>query len=556
LAPRKEEAGADLFGAPRSFTREAALKTNLPAASPPLPAPTVPATRASSRGGARRSLDLCWLTAALVVAALVHAPSLRLGFVSDDFEWLRHARTVLNDPGRLLVPFGGVRPALAVSLAVNMLACGVEPFGYHLANLVLHLGCGALLFLLLGRLSLPAPICAAITALWLCSPYSLEPAQAVQSRQETSLLACWLGLGLVWPGPDLPWTRGRAAGAGALALLSALTKESWVVLPGFCLAFDLWLRDVPLRRAVRNAAVVALAPFAFTIIYFINPAIAPGSYLTGGFAALGRVPHALAVFLNLRALVPALPTVGPAEVGATVVLAALLVFGWLKRNWCVGVGLAFFVLPFLPILTVPFLTSRYTTIPLLGLLMVLGGTATELIRLVRPPVRLALVAALGVLFATQLTLDLLTLRGDMADASRLDAAHRRLLAETRAFLTELPKDRVLVVVRLDRADPLRDLVESVAGIPKAYFDRVRDPYGLIDWPSLLTFALDPNGGPVFEAVEPEAAGTASFSVLAHLDGGFRLITPLATSVPGEVRAWEARGFHPRVVRPMRQNPGR
>jgi hypothetical protein len=188
--------------------------------------------------------------------------------------------------------------------------------------------------------------------------------------------------------------------------------------------------------------------------------------------------------------------------------------------------------------------------------MVLGGTATELIRLVRPPVRLALVAALGVLFATQLTLDLLTLRGDMADASRLDAAHRRLLAETRAFLTELPKDRVLVVVRLDRADPLRDLVESVAGIPKAYFDRVRDPYGLIDWPSLLTFALDPNGGPVFEAVEPEAAGTASFSVLAHLDGGFRLITPLATSVPGEVRAWEARGFHPRVVRPMRQNPGR
>ena len=403
------------------------------------------------------------MLAVLVTGAWVHLPVLRLGFGGDDFECLKHARVVIRDPSQLLAPFGGFRLVNSWLMAANMLVGGVRPFGYHLANIVLYLGCGALLYLVVARLDLPRALCAAVTVLWLCSPYSLDNAQAVSSRHQVCLLACWLGLALVWPGPEQRWRARRLIGAATLALLSLLTKESWVVLPGFALAFDLCLSRLSFWRALRRAAVVSLAPLAYIAVYFAHPAIVPGTYLTGGLAAAARVPHALAVFLDLRELVPAMPALGPAEIVASLAFVGLAGCGWRMGARSIGVGVAFFALPFLPILTVPFLTSRYTTIPLVGFLVVLGGMADALLLRARESYRLALAVTVGALFAAQMALNLVTLQGDLEDAGRLDAVYRRLLAETEAFLPELPRDRALVAVRLDRADPLRELVGSSVG---------------------------------------------------------------------------------------------
>jgi len=325
---------------------------------------------AEGRRPAGRVWAWAWPAAALAAGLVVHHPALRLGFVSDDYECLQHARVVLRDPSLLLAPFGGFRPVNTWLLALNMIAGGVRPFGYHLFNLALFLACGALLYLLLARLGASRPVCAAVAALWVCSPYSREPADTVSSRYEIFLLACWLGLALVWPAPGSRWTRRRIAGATALVALSALTKESWVVLPAFCFTFDVCLSRLAPGRALRRAALVALAPLAYVAAYLARPAIVPGTYLTGGIPALARIPHALAVFLDLRELVPAMPALGAAEIFAAAAFAALLLLGWRWRIPAAGVGLAFFLLPFVPILTVPFLTSRYTTIPLLGFLVV------------------------------------------------------------------------------------------------------------------------------------------------------------------------------------------
>ena len=46
----------------------------------------------------------------LALAAAVHLPSLSLGFVGDDFEWWLAARTALEEPIRLIEPYGGFRP--------------------------------------------------------------------------------------------------------------------------------------------------------------------------------------------------------------------------------------------------------------------------------------------------------------------------------------------------------------------------------------------------------------------------------------------------------------
>ena len=54
---------------------------------------------------------------------------------------------------------------------------------------------------------------------------------------------------------------------------------------------------------------------------------------------------------------------------------------------------------------------------------------------------------------------------------------------------------------------------------------------------------------MFEDVEPEAAGSGRFSVLVHLDGGFRLLEPHGSSVPDEVLYWRREGLFPKVIRP-------
>lgn len=123
-----------------------------------------------------RVLSVCALGVVLLTAFWIHSPSLSLGFVSDDFQWWQHARMALDDPHLLLAAHGGYRPVNTWTLALDHLLFGTDPFGYHLTNILLHLATGMVLWMLLRRFSIPWPTRAACVLLWLCSPYTLEPA--------------------------------------------------------------------------------------------------------------------------------------------------------------------------------------------------------------------------------------------------------------------------------------------------------------------------------------------------------------------------------------------
>ena len=100
------------------------------------------------------------MSVALTLTLVVFLPSLRNGFVGlDDPLYVVHNPAIkgfTSDNVRVVL----IRTFLSTYLPVTMLSYmvdfqlfGLEPFGYHLTNLILHLTCTALLFLIAERLA-------------------------------------------------------------------------------------------------------------------------------------------------------------------------------------------------------------------------------------------------------------------------------------------------------------------------------------------------------------------------------------------------------------------
>ncbi|PWB76071.1 MAG: hypothetical protein C3F15_05845 [Holophagae bacterium] len=488
-----------------------------------------------------------WLLAALALGFVVHAPSLGLGFVGDDFEWWLAARTALEEPRRLVLPFGGFRPANLWTIVLDQALYGIEPTGYHLTSILFHLAGGAGLWLALRRFAFAAPAAAAVAALWMCSPYSLKPVVSLCERFEPMLLIVWLGMLVLWPRPGEAWRIGRLAAIIALAAFSALVKESWVVLPGFVLCFELVLRRVAWVRALRSAALAAAGVAVYVAAYVLDPPIA-GSYYATTLAPAAKLPHSWAVFLGLTRLDPSSTQLGLAEAAATITLVALAWWGWRRRCAATAVGLSLFLLPLLPVLTVPFLVTRYTYLPLAGFLVVSAAAVRAAVEALpharRPLASTLVVVAAAAYFGHGLWL----VRGDQADAGRRDDAHRRLLAEATAFAPQLPRDGLVLGVRLERESANRALLDRVEGVPKAYYERARFPYGLVRWAPLFSYVLDPGGGPLYEECTVGEAGV--WSVVGHRSGGFAVLASEAGSAPLEAARWLERGAFVEGFRPL------
>lgn len=160
------------------------------------------APSATTASPPRRWLVL--LSAGLIVLAgtLVYANSFKGVFLLDD------DNTIVNNPSiRNLWDFGSVlkappattssgRPMLNLSLAINYALGGLDPWGYHLANLLIHLAAGLTLFGLIRRtLLLPklharwgesaTTIALATALLWVVHPLQTESVTYIVQRAES-----------------------------------------------------------------------------------------------------------------------------------------------------------------------------------------------------------------------------------------------------------------------------------------------------------------------------------------------------------------------------------
>ncbi len=184
-------------------------------------------------------MDFAAIVIALVVATAMLLPSLRGGFLTDDYH---NIRTVVYGPKhdenfdesnsleftkffysiKPVEDYQLYRPIVALSYALNVRLGGTDASSYQVVNLLLHLFCGLLLFLLTRRLLPRAPSwsLAAATLWFLVSPVQLEVVSWTAARSES-----------------LSWI------FGSLALLFKLAKPDRRFVPALFAAMALMCKE-------------------------------------------------------------------------------------------------------------------------------------------------------------------------------------------------------------------------------------------------------------------------------------------------------------------------
>ncbi len=491
-----------------------------------------------------------WAALLGVAVALLYRPVVGLRLMGDSYQWVQHAHHAMHRWPLLLADLDSFyRPLNTWTLALDRLAWPWWSGGYHLTNVLLLLVTGLVLAAAARRLGLRTGTAWVVAAVWTLSPFVDEPAIAVALRFQFLLLLAWLAMVLAWPAPGRRWTWARGAGVAAAALAALLAKETWVMTPALVAALA-WGWGASVRRSIRSTLPFALAALAYVGVYF---ALFPSGkgYFSWGLHVPARIPHQLAVFLELEGLHPAGFTLDWKGVLALLVVAAAAWAGLRRRRAAAAVGLALLVFPTLPTLLVPFLPVRYLVIPYAGFLLLVAAALEEPLTLLRGGPRWAAGAAAALVIVLVLAAGVLTVRGDLAAAARVSRAHAVLLAEARRAAPRVSLGRPTVVVRAERVNPLRDIAKSPAGQAKLYYQRPPDPYALIDAAALFEWVLrrEDTGFVRVDAWRREEAGRPG-RVLVHRPGGF---VPVAGEVPDLAAAADgflAAGLRVRVIRPM------
>jgi hypothetical protein len=194
--------------------------------------------------------------ALFLVAAIVFWPTLRAGFVSDDFFYHLYFKFGLGDyvkqialvhNGDLGFPYTFLRPATLLSFKLDYLLWGTDSPGFHLTNIFLHSLNAVLFYFLLQSIGLRRGVAFVSALAFALFPSTPEAVTWVSGRFDV--------LGLTWLlGAMLLWCRGRLRDDHRMFLLASiaffiamLSKE---VTAAGLLIFPIldWLLHIETRR--------------------------------------------------------------------------------------------------------------------------------------------------------------------------------------------------------------------------------------------------------------------------------------------------------------------
>ena len=240
-----------------------------------------------------------YLAALVVVTALAYYPGLSGSFLFDDQTNILLNPTLSLFDGTfssllaasgnsLASPLG--RPVSMASFALNLHFFGAAPFSFKIANLLIHLLNGVLVFILMQQLwprlakDNNASLAAVwIAAAWLLHPINLTPVLFIVQRM-TSLSAFFSLAALIL------YLHGRKTGGGKGSVLIAaglllcwpvaiLSKETAILLPLFIFLCE-WLALGGLRRVPASAR--RLLPI-IALVVLVGVLVAQWGVLTAGY---------------------------------------------------------------------------------------------------------------------------------------------------------------------------------------------------------------------------------------------------------------------------------
>ena len=369
------------------------------------------------------------------------------GFVFDDYllvvdnPLIRTSRslwTLLSNPLSL-----GYRPLRTFSYIIDYRIGGMQPWVFHLSNLLYHWITACVVFLVALRLTntltfdkahwrwRPAIL---IAFLWALHPVQTDAVTYIAGRRDILGGLClfsglWAYLQFRTLTAPTQWRYGWLLLSCLMYGLGILSKESVLVLPLLCWAYDVQLEGMmeSLRRRwalyflVLLLGAVVLWYFAgWMILRTIQQAAWHGGSIAGNFATVARIwVHYLSVMVYPRTLLAdysydafpvSLAMTEPEVLWALATLGVVVVGVWGLARWrsLCGYGGVWMLIAILPISHIvpiqEIAAEHYLYVPLFGFCMIVGLLLDALCRVpvehpggvgaLRPIVGSALVVAL------------------------------------------------------------------------------------------------------------------------------------------------------------------
>ena len=212
---------------------------------------------------------------AALISMAAYLGTLDATFVYDDIVYVKN-NPQLQRPGNLFeTPFpeymgptrGLYRPMTTASLALDCFLFGLEPWGFHLTNVILH-GIGTLLFFLVLCRFVPPVGPPFIGALL----FGLHPARAeavawaVGRSELLAAAGCLLALLLYIRFLERKKSPLLILGSLAAFAFAGLSKENALAFPGILAAYELFLR----RKDPWRVRVLRIAPFVVVTVALLG----------------------------------------------------------------------------------------------------------------------------------------------------------------------------------------------------------------------------------------------------------------------------------------------
>jgi tetratricopeptide (TPR) repeat protein len=305
----------------------------------------------------------------LGTAALAYVNSLGGVFQFDDYNVIVNNPAVHSwDDWRNSMP--GIRPLLKLSYLINWLS-GPAPLGFHLVNLLCHLGSTLLVYLLMRRAAQEFVAGAPVEQVaWLAAAlFALHPAHTeavtyISGRSVSLMAALYLGSAVAYLHGVSHSRRMLYQGLSPLLFMGALAvKETAWTLPFALLLWEFARAPHGWRRALGRLAVhgTALAAGLMLILACDGYQRLLGASLgtrtpfdnllvqAGGVWYLITQPL-LALHINIDPDLPAITSLSPVVILKGLALAGLFAWGLFelpRRTW-LGFGILWFFLHLAP----------------------------------------------------------------------------------------------------------------------------------------------------------------------------------------------------------------
>jgi len=361
-----------------------------------------------------------WLIPVLTITAVSFLPMLSNGITNWDDEFYITDNPLLKGPdwGAMFTQAAAsnYHPLTMVSLGINYMISGVDPFSYHLVNWLLHIANTALVFLFVYRISGKKSFVAAFTAIIFgVHPMHVESVAWLSERKDVlytfyfllSLLQYWKFLE----------TGKRPSYILCLVffILSLLSKPAAIILPIVLLLLDYWkgkpsnwkllVDKIPFfilslvfgYITVKVQSADAIAGFdiwpLWTRFFF-------ACYTIMIYAVRFIFPYPLSAFHPY----PSLDSLGLSIYLSPIFIISIAALLWLKRKDKLFVfSILFFIVNLLLVIQIvsiglTIVSERYTYVPYLGLAFLTGMLLNNYLNTSRASFIKAIPFIIGIIF--------------------------------------------------------------------------------------------------------------------------------------------------------------